>query len=36
MTDSEYTTQVESRMKDSISNEYLLNNSGLKTEVVER
>ncbi|AZH27252.1 chromosome segregation protein [Haloplanus aerogenes] len=36
MTDSEYTTQVESRMKDSISNEYLLSNSGLKTEVVER
>lgn len=36
MTDSEYTTHVESRMKDSISNEYLLNNSGLRTEVVER
>lgn len=36
MTDSEYTTQVESRMKDSISNEYLLNNTGLKTEITKR
>lgn len=36
MTDSEYTTQVESRMKDSISNEYLLNSDGLETTVVAR
>lgn len=36
MTDSEYTTQVESRMKDSVANEYLLRADGLTTEVVRR
>lgn len=33
MTDSEYTIQVESRLKDHISNEYELEAEGLKTQV---
>lgn len=36
MTDSEYTSKVESRLRDSISNEYLLTATGRKTEVVSR
>lgn len=36
MTDSEYTTQVESRMKDSIANEFVLDANGLRTEAVRR
>jgi DNA sulfur modification protein DndD len=34
MTDSEYTTQVESRLKDSLSNEYELHANGLQTKVI--
>jgi len=36
MTDSEYTTQVASRLKDDISNEYELQADGLRTEVIRQ
>lgn len=36
MTDSEYTTKVESRLKDSVENEYELDANGMETEVVDR